>query len=138
MVPVPTKTATEMTLTTGGGARTLTAAEVLGGLLIVNCDDAQTATLPTATLLNAALPGAASGAAFDLDVINTGDTTLTIAVGTGGTLEVDSGASKDTVATIVANASKRFTILVTGVTQQGDSSDGYTVYGHGSIGAATA
>src|SRR3990167_7517584 len=130
MIPIPTKTATAMTLTTGGGVRTLTAAEVLGGLLIVNCDDAQTATLPTATLLNAALPGAADGAAFDLDVINGGDTTLTIAVGTGGTLVV--GNSKSSVDTIVANASKRFTILVTGVTQQGDASDAYTVIGHGS------
>jgi len=53
-IPLPTRTATAFTLTTGGGARTLTAAEVLGGLLLVNCDDAQTATLPTAALLLAA------------------------------------------------------------------------------------
>lgn len=135
-IPVPTRTATAMTLTTAGGVRTLTAAEVLGGLLIVNCDDAQTATLPTATLLNAAIQAAAAGASFELDVINVGDTTLTIAVGTGGTLVV--GNSKSSVATIVSNASKRFIIRVTGVTQQGDASDGYTVYGFGSIAAAVA
>ena len=136
MIPVPTKTATAFTLTTGGGARTLTAAECLGGLLVINCDDAQTATLPTAALLNAALPGAASGASFDVDIVNVGDATLTVAIGTGGTLVV--GNSKSTVATIVALASKRFTILVTGVLEQGDSSDAYTVIGHGSIAAAGA
>lgn len=135
-IPQPLVTPTAFTLTTGGGARTLTAAEVLGGLLIVNCDDAQTATLPTATLLAAAMPGAAVGQAFDLDVINVGDTTLTIAVGTGGSLVV--GNSKSSVATIVANASKRFTIRLTGLTAYGDTSNAYTVYGFGSIAASVA
>jgi hypothetical protein len=135
-VPIPYKTATAFTLTTGGGARTLTAAEILGGLLIINCDDAQTATLPTATLLNAAIQGAVAGASFDFDLINVGDTTVTVAVGTGGSLVV--GNSKSSVATVVAQASKRFTIRVTGVTQQGDASDAYIVYGHGSIAAANA
>lgn len=135
-IPIPFKTATAFTLTTGGGARTLTAAECLGGLFIVNCDDAQTMTLPTATLLNAAIQAAVAGASFDIDVINVGDTTLTVAVGTGGSLVV--GNSKSTVATIVSNASKRFTIRITGVTQQGDASDSYTVYGFGSIAAAVA
>jgi hypothetical protein len=125
-----------MTLTTGGGVRTLTAAEVLGGVLIVNCDDAQTANLPTGTLLNAALPGCSVGASFELDVVNVGDTTLTIAVGTGGTLV--QGNSKSTVATIVAQASKRFVIIVTGVTQNGDASDAYQVIGMGSIAASNA
>lgn len=136
LVPIPNKVATAMTLTTAGGVRTLTAAEILGGLLVVNCDDAQTATLPTAALLNAAIPSCASGAAFDVDVVNVGDTTLTIAVGTGGTLVV--GNSKSSVATIVTLASKRFTILVTGVLLNGDSSDSYTVIGYGSIAAAVA
>jgi hypothetical protein len=136
MIPVPTRIATAMTLTTGGGVRTLTAAEVLGGVLIVNCDDAQTANLPTGTLLNAALPGCSVGASFELDVVNVGDTTLTIAVGTGGTLV--QGNSKSTVATIVAQASKRFVIIVTGVTQNGDASDAYQVIGMGSIAASNA
>ncbi len=136
LIPLPNRVATAFTLTTGGGVRTLTAAEVLGGLLIVNCDDAQTMTLPTAALLNAAIPSAASGVSFELDVINVGDTTVTVAVGTGGTLVV--GNSKSSVATLVALASKRFIVLVTGVLQNGDASDGYTVIGMGSIAAAVA
>lgn len=140
MIPLPNTTATLNTLTTGGGVETATAAEVLGGLLIINCDDAQTLTLPTAALLNAAIPGVNVGTSFRISVINTGDTTLTIAVGTGGTLVVDSGASKSSVATIVANASKDFWIRVTSVATPATvgSTDGYTVYGLGSIGAATA
>lgn len=136
LVPMPQKTAYTATLTTGGGVVTVTAADVLGGLFIINCDDAQTLTLPTATLMNAAIPAVSSGAAIDFDVINTGDSTLAIAVGTGGSLVV--GNSKSSVATIVSNASKRFTLVVTGVTQAGDASDAYTVYGYGSIGAAVA
>src|SRR5690606_40502818 len=45
----PTVTPHAKTLTTAGGAQTLTAAELLGGLLLSNCDDAQTLTLPSAT-----------------------------------------------------------------------------------------
>ena len=137
LIPIPNKTATLLTLTTAGGVVTATAAQVLGGLFVINCDDAQTLTLPTATLLNAAIPSVASGASFDVDVINTGDSTLTVAIGTGGTLATGSN-SKNTVATIVSNAAKRFTILITGVTQNGDASDSYTVFGYGSTAAATA
>ncbi len=136
LVPLPKRVATAFTLTTGGGARTCTAAEVLGGLFVVNCDDAQTMTLPTATLLNAALPSCAAGVSFDFKVFNVGDTTVTVAVGTGGTLV--QGNSKSTVATIVAQASKEFTVLVTGVTQNGDASDSYTLFGDGSIAASNA
>lgn len=135
-IPLPLKTATAITLTTAGGVRTLTAAECLGGLLVINCDDAQTATLPTAALILAALPGATVGQSFDVDVVNVGDATLTLAVGTGGTLVV--GNSKSTVATLVANASKRITVLITGMVKEGDASDAYTVIGYGSIAAATA
>lgn len=136
LIPLPAKVATAMTLTTAGGVRILTAAEILGGLLVINCDDAQTATLPTAALLNAAIPAACSGVSFDFDIINVGDTTVTLAIGTGGTLVV--GNSKSTVATVVALASKRITILVTAVLKNGDTSDAYTVIGHGSVAAAVA
>lgn len=136
-IPQPLKTPAAMTLTTGGGVRTLTAAEVLGGLLLVNCDDAQTATLPTAALLLAAMPGAAVGQSFDVDIINSGDTTLTMAVGTGGTLLIGSN-STSTVATVVAKASKRLTVRISSMVKAGDSTDGYVVYGHGSIAAAVA
>lgn len=128
----------EATLTTGGGAQTLTAAQLLGGIAAVNCDDAQTLNLPTAALLNAALQGPVVGLTIRWQVINIGDATLTIGVGTGGDATV--GNAKDTVLTIVANASKEFYIRVTGVALQGDpsTSDSYVVYGTGSTAAATA
>jgi hypothetical protein len=134
----PTITPYEATLTTGGGAVTLTAAQLLGGLLVVNCDDAQTLNLPTATLLNAAIPAVAEGVSFAFEVVNIGDTTLTIGVGTGGDATV--GNSKDSVLTIVANASKRFILRVTGVATESvsGSTDSYVLYGMGSVAAATA
>src|SRR5690606_34732435 len=66
----PTVTPHAKTLTTAGGAQTLTAAELLGGLLLINCDDAQTLNLPSAADLNAAIPGVAEGTAFVFSVIN--------------------------------------------------------------------
>ncbi len=136
-IPIPTKVETAFTLSTAlGTTRTLTAAEILGGILVIFCDDAGTVTLPTATLLNAAIQGAAVGASFDFDVINVGDATITFAVGTGGTATV--GNSKATVLTLALLNSKRFTIRVTGVTQQGSTSDSYVLYGAGSIAASVA
>ena len=140
--PIVKTVVTAATLTTAGGVRTATAAEVLGGIFVLNVDDAQTMTLPTAALLNAAIPGATSGqnglgaTTLRFLVINTGDTTLTVAVGTGGSLVV--GNSKSTVATLVADASKEFIIRITGVLKAGDSSDSYTVYSYGSVGASVA
>lgn len=134
--PVPTTTVTDATLTTAGGARTATIAELLGGILVLNVDDAQTLTLPTAALVNAGVPAAAAGATVEFLVINTGDATLTVAVGTGGSLVV--GNSKSTVATVASDASKRFLLRITGVLENGDASDGYTVYSDGSTAASVA
>lgn len=136
LVPIPNRVVTTDTLTTAGGARTATAAELLGGILALNVDDAQTLTLPTGALLNAAIPGVVAGASFEFLVINTGDATLTVAVGTGGSLVV--GNSKSTVATVASNASKRFLVLITSVLKAGASSDGYTVYSDGSVAASVA
>lgn len=140
--PIVKTKVTTATLTTGGGARTATIAELLGGIFVLNVDDAQTLTLPTAALLNAGVPGATSGTnglgatTFRFIVINVGDAALTVAVGTGGSLVV--GNSKSTVATIAALASKEFIIRVTGVLQAGDSADSYTVYSPGVVAASVA
>jgi hypothetical protein len=125
-------------LTTGGGIRTLTPAEILGGLLTLDVEDAQSATLPTAALLNAAIPGVEVGTSFQFDVINFGDTTLTIVVGTGITAKSISGVAA--VLTLVANASKRFRLVCTGVANPSDPSktDTWDLYGFGSLAAATA
>lgn len=98
-IPQPYTTVTTGTLTTGGGARTLTAAECLGGLVVFNVDDAQSINLPTATLLQAAMPGAAVGQSFIFYIKNTGDATGTVVAGTGGTL---SGTA--TIATVTTRA----------------------------------
>jgi hypothetical protein len=129
----PTVTPVTKTLTTGGGVITGTTAEVLGGLLRVNCDDAQTYTLPTAALLVAAINGCQVGTAFDLDVINYGDTTLTIGLGTGITkLTIATVAVVMTLATLTA---KRFKIVVTNVTPGSEAAE---VYAFGSTAAAVA
>jgi hypothetical protein len=127
LIPIPYRVATLATLTTGGGVRTATAAEVLGGLFVLNVDDAQTMTLPTGALLNAAIPGCVAGASFEFVIINTGDATLTVAIGSGGTLATGSN-SKNSVATVTSNSSSRWLVVITSVLQAGDSSDGYTVY----------
>lgn len=137
LIPLPNMTVTRDTLTTAGGVRTATADEVLGGLFVLNVDDAQTMTLPSAALLNRAIPAVASGVGFEFSIINTGDSTLTVAVGTGGTAATGSN-SKNSVLTLASNASKRFVIQITGVLQNGDASDGYTLFGFGSVGSAVA
>lgn len=125
-------------LTTAGGARTITAAELLGGLLTLDVEDAQTITFPTAALLNAAIPGVEAGSSFDVDVINFGDTTLTCEEGSGMTLKAIGGL--DAVMTVVAAASKRFKFVCTGVANPHvpGSSDSWDVYGFGSIGTAVS
>lgn len=126
---------TNIVLSTAGGVRTLTAAEILGGLLLVDCQDAQTMTLPTAALLNAAIPGVAPGTQFDLDVVNYGDTTLTIGLGTG--LTKTTIATVAPVLTLVTLASKRLRLVCTSVAQ-GTVADAWIVYAFGSLAAAVA
>lgn len=135
-VPIPNRSVTTATLTTAGGPRTATIAEIKGGLFVLNVDDAQTLTLPTAALVNAGVPGATVGSSIEFDILNVGDATLTVAVGTGGSLVV--GNSKSTVATVASDASLRLILRVTGVLQAGDSADSYTVYGLGSTASAVA
>lgn len=141
-VPIVKTIVTAATMTTGGGVRTATIAELLGGILVLTVNDAQTLTLPTAALLNAGIAGATSGAnglgatTFRFLIINTGDSTLTVAMGTGGSALV--GNSKSTVLTCAALASVEFLVRVTGVLQAGDASDSYTVYSPGSTAASVA
>ena len=124
LVPLPKITVTTATLTTGGGARTLTIAEMLGSLIIFNVDDAQNIVLPTAALLVAGIPGCADGASFQFDIRNSGDATGTV-VGTA------TGCTLTGTATIATTAGKRFRVVVTTAAQ---GSEAYTCY---SLGAYT-
>lgn len=125
------------TLTTAGGVITLTAAELQSGLLTIDCDDAQTLTTPTATDLNTGIPGVAVGTAFFVDVINYGDTTLTIGLGTGVTKSTIHSVSA--VLTLVTLAAKRLLFVCTGVNGvMGATADAWVVYAFGSTAAAVA
>jgi hypothetical protein len=124
--------ATVSTLTTAGPL-TLTAAQVLGGMLLRDPNGAgRTDTLPTAALLLAALKGDAlheldgpdAGASFEFVIRNTADAaeTITVAAGTGGTT---SGTM-----TIAQNNSKLFLVVFTNIKP---GSEAYTVYSIGTF-----
>lgn len=115
------------TVTSYSDTATVTATELLGGLLIDTKNGAATLTLPTAALLNAAVPAAAAGKGFVFYVRNTGNDTCTVAVGTGGT-----SASGNTL-TIATLSTRLFLLLITGVASDGvvGSADTYTLYSLG-------
>jgi len=74
------------------GDTTLTAAQVAVGLVVCNkgSDATLTVTLPTATLLDAAVPSAKIGSAFELTICNNNNTgsssTVPVTTGTGITI----------------------------------------------------
>jgi len=102
-------------------AYTLLVSDVLGGLVTSTNAAAQTITLPTAALLvpqieggQASLPGIApanalAGSSIRFFVRAGGAGTVTVAVGTGGTLDSLS------TATVAAGQIKEFLLIVTGV-----------------------
>lgn len=125
-------------VTTATTPVTGTVAQLLGGLLTVDCQDAGTWTTPTAALINAAIPGVAVGCSFEVDVINYGDTTLTIGLGTGVTKVTIAGVAA--VMTIATLNAKRFRFVCTGVASDAvvGSTDTWNVYAFGSTAAAVA
>ena len=123
LIPIPDMTVTTDTLTTAIGVRTATAAELLGGLFLLNVDDAQTMTLPSAALLCEAIPGPTGSSqntgacGFRFLIKNTGDSTLTVAAGTGGTM---SGTS-----TVITAEIREFIVVITNAAI---GSEAYTCY----------
>jgi transcription initiation factor TFIID subunit TAF12 len=92
---------------TATSTATLTAAQITGGMLVANpSTSAATYTLPTAALIDAAVPNATVGSTFDLNIVNTGTSSgaVTLAMGTGVT---DGGNSAVAVA-ITSSAAFRF------------------------------
>ena len=103
------------------GIVTYTAAQLLGSLIIRDpAGAARTDKLPTATDMVAAINGCQVGDSFIFTIRNTADNaeTITVAINTGVTL---SGTM-----TIAQNTSKRFQLVITGV-----SSPAYTLYSLG-------
>ena len=115
---------TPSTLTTAG-AITLTAAQILGGLILRDPNGAaRTDVLPTAALLVAAIPGAEVGTSFVFYVRNDADAaeTITVDPGTGGTA---SGTK-----TVAQSNLKAFLVRITNITP---GSEAYTYYSLGTV-----
>ena len=112
-----------VTSITTAGNETLTADQLLGGLIIRDPNGAdRTDTLPTAALMAAALNQAGIGNAIEFTIENAADAaeTITIAAGTGGT-------TKGTM-TIGQNNMKRFMLILTGAATYDVYSLGTVVY----------
>jgi hypothetical protein len=108
------------TVTTYPSDATITAAELLGGLLVDTEAGASTFTLPTAALLAAAIPGIAVGLSFMFALRNTGNNTATVAVGTGIT-----SASGNTLTVATVNT-RIFLLICTGVASDSVPGSAYT------------
>jgi hypothetical protein len=132
-VVFPTMGVTPQVVTTATTPVALTTAQILQGLLPVDCQDAGSITTPTAAAIVAAIEGCQVGTAFHLEVVNYGDTTLTLALGTGVTKTTIAGVAA--VLTMVTLVGKRFLFVVTNVTP---GSEAVTVWAFGSTAAAVA
>lgn len=90
-----------------GAGATLTAAQLISGILLVGASQtsAQTFTLPSASGLDTAVPNARVGSTFELVVINTGLTSGTAALSMGsGTGFTDGGNA--TVAVAITSSAR--------------------------------
>jgi len=105
------------------GARTYTAAELVGGMILRDCaGGSRSDVAPTGTAIVAAIAGCIIGSSFKFTIRNTSDAaeTITLTTGTDVTL---SGTM-----TIAQNNSKRFLVVVTSVT-----SHTATIYSLGTV-----
>jgi len=132
-VVFPTMATTPQVVTTATTPVALTTAQLLQGLLPVDCQDAGSITTPTAAAIVAAIEGCQPGTAFHLEVVNYGDTTLTLALGTGVTKTTI--ASVSAVLTMATLVGKRFLFVCTNSTP---GSEAFTVWAFGSTAAAVA
>jgi len=110
----------QMTVNAETATATITAAEVLGGLIDGTPTGAATYTLPTGTLMAAALIQSGVGNAIEFTIKNSagGAHTITVAAGADGT-------AKGTM-TIAQNNTKRFLLIMTAATT-------YDVYSLGTV-----
>ena len=103
---------------TATATATLTAAQVVNGMLLANpSTSAATYTLPTAAQIDAAVPNATVGSTFDLSIVNIGTSsgTVTLSMGTG----VTDGGNAAVAVAITSSAVFRFRKTAEGA---------YTVY----------
>lgn len=115
---------TVVTSISTAGNVALTADQILGGKIVRDCSGAaRTDTLPSASALVAAVPGAAVGTSVGFDVRNVSGSAVnyTLAVGSGGTLASGSAVTAQ-------NQVRYFTIIFTNVTP---GSEAYSLYSDG-------
>ena len=108
----------QMTVSAVTDTATITAAQVLGGFIDGTPVSPATYTLPTGTLMAAALNQAGIGNAIEFTIKNSGADAITVAGGEGGT-------AKGTM-TIAQNNSKRFLLIMTAAAT-------YDVYSLGTV-----
>lgn len=116
---------TTVTTDTTAGAKTYTAAELIGGLILRDPAGANRSDVtPTAALIVAGASGAIVGRSFEFTIRNTADAaeTITVTAGAGVTL---SGTM-----TIAQNNSKRFLAVLTNV---GSGTEAVTIYSLGTV-----
>ena len=118
MVIVDDELASKRTQTAVTDTATITAAQVLTGILDGTPTAAATYTLPTAALLVAGIANCKVGSSFLLIVNNKSASALTITVAAGD------GGTGDGTLTVAQNVIRAFLILITNVT-----TPAYFVYG---------
>jgi hypothetical protein len=114
------------TMTTGN--ITLTAAQLFAKLIPLNSTGAGNLTLPTATLIMAYKAGLVVGDVLEFVVINYGNDTTTLAVGSGITNKVID--SEDAILTIATHIGTRWALVCTGKADPSDpsKSDAFDLY----------
>lgn len=114
---------TTVSTITAEAAATFTIAQLLGGLILRDPNGAARADkIPTAALVIAGITGCAIGDSFEFVIKNTANAAETITVTT------NDGDTLVGTMTIVQNNSKRFKLVVTGV-----STPAYTLYSLGTF-----
>jgi hypothetical protein len=111
------------TVDSTNGARTYTAAELLGGLILRDpAGAARNDVTPTAALIVAAISGAIVGSSFEFEIKNTADGDETIALTAGAGVTLSGGM------TIPVNHTRRFRAIVTNT---GAGTEAVTIYSMG-------
>jgi hypothetical protein len=128
MCPAITDSAQSFTTVTTDateGARTYTAAELVGGLILRDpAGGARSDVTPTAALIVGALTGAIATSSFEFTIRNTADAAETI------TLTAGAGVTLSGTMTIAQNNSKRFLAVVTNA---GSGTEAVTIYSLGTV-----
>lgn len=116
---------TTVTTDSTAGAKTYTAAELVGGMILRDPNGAgRSDVTPTAALIVAAIAGAIVGSSFEFTIRNTADAAETI------TLTAGSGVTLSGTMTIAQNNSKRFRAVCTNV---GPGTEAVTIYSLGTV-----